>query len=290
MGAVITKESELSPREKRQTNSMLAPSIILIIGALVLLYPVSATLWNNYKYEQVAEKYSSLLKTADPQTLKEQLISARKYNAARNTGPILDPWLSRISQDNKEYQKYLAELDTFEIMARLRIPAINADLPIYHGTAPETLEKGAGHLFGSDLPVGGAGTHTILTAHTGLPNATLFDRLVDLKNGDVFTIDVSGETLSYKVNNIRIVLPAEAEGLAPAADTDLATLITCTPYGINSHRLLVTGERVQLTQNELAVVEESFGMPIWMIVFIAAAIFAILITILGIVRTKRPET
>ena len=135
-----------------------------------------------------------------------------------------------------------------EIMGRIEIPKIDVDLMIYHGTSEEVLQKGAGHLQGSSLPVGGESTHTCISAHRGLVGKEMFTNLDQIEKGDLFFIHVLGETLCYRVNKIAVVLPAEVEDLEIERGKDLATLITCTPYGINSHRLYVQGYRVPYTQ------------------------------------------
>lgn len=129
-------------------------------------------------------------------------------------------------------------------MARLRIPAIDVDLPVFHGTSAPTLDRGIGHLFGTALPVGGASTHSVVTAHRGVPEARFFNRLPDVVIGDDVVIDVLGEQLVYRVTATEVVLPEETDSLAMVPGADLLTLITCTPYAVNSHRLLVHAERV----------------------------------------------
>src|SRR5690606_28125561 len=138
-------------------------------------------------------------------------------------------------------------------MARIKIPAIDADLPIFHGTSDSVLQQGIGHLEGSSLPVGGVGTHSVLTGHRGLATSTLFTHLDLMEGGDTFTIETLGEVLSYRVATIKVVQPDETESLYPQAGKDLVTLITCTPLGINSERILVTGERVLPTPHADAV-------------------------------------
>ena len=176
-------------------------------------------------------------------------------------------------------------------MATVKIPSIDVNLPIYHGTEAATLDKGIGHLFGTALPVGGESTHTVLTGHTGLGTATMFDQLTSLKEGDVFYIEVPGRHLKYQVTDIRVVLPNETETLNKVEGKDLATLITCTPYGINTHRLLVTGERVPMDEEavaaEAAQVKGAVMKP-WMIAVLAAvALIIVVSTVLWIVSRKR---
>ncbi|APT95936.1 fimbrial protein [Corynebacterium stationis] len=262
--------------------SKVLPTIILVLLAIgVLLYPVIVTQLNNIEQRRVAEQYSSDLDMESHDDLAERFASAQRYNEERSQGPILDPWLARITEDNVAYQAYLDELDTHDVMARLVVPSASVDLPVYHGTGEEVLGKGVGHLYGSDLPVGGLGTHSILTAHTGLTNATLFDNLDDVVEGESIYISVAGEKLKYKVTDIRVVLPHETDTLRPEIGKDQLTLITCTPYGINTHRLLVTGERVEMDPDEEGDIFTPSGM-IWTWWMYALAITALLIALLTV--------
>ncbi|MFD5868267.1 class C sortase [Corynebacterium sp. NPDC060344] len=261
--------------DTRDPKKALLPLLLVVAGLLVLLYPVVATQWNNAKQLEVAEEYSKFEREAPPDLLAEMMESAHGYNEGRTTGPILDPWLSRVGEDNSAYQEYLDELAMYDSMGRIVVPSAKADLPIYHGTTEEVLRKGVGHLYGSDLPVGGESTHSVLTGHTGLANATLFDNLKDVVEGDAIYVAVAGERLKYQVSDIRVVLPNDTEGLGVQQGKDLLTLITCTPYGINSHRLIVTGHRVPMDPAEEQAFDES-GLTwqwwMWVILAFAAAI------------------
>ena len=150
---------------------------------------------------------------------------------------------------DESYQELL-NLSENGIMGTLQIPKINVNLPIYHGTDEEVLKNGIGHLQGSGLPVGGANTHCVLTGHRGLPNSKLFTRLDELENGDLFFIDVCGTKMAYQVKNLQIIKPEEVDCLNIEAEKDLVSLVTCTPYGINTHRLVVTGERISYQKGE----------------------------------------
>ena len=148
------------------------------------------------------------------------------------------------------------------VMARLRIPSIHVDLPIYHGTSDNTLLKGVDHLEGTSLPVGGSDTHAVLTGHRGLAFATMFTNLDKVKNGDTFTIEVMNQVLTYKIFDVRVVNPQDTDSLVAQAGKDLVTLVTCTPLGINSQRILVTGERISPTpQQDIASANKSSGLP-----------------------------
>lgn len=258
----------------------IAPPILLLAGILVLLYPVFATQYNNARQERIASEFSAVAEQAGPDAVAESLRRADEYNLKASESPILDPWLDAQRPGTAQYQDYLSQLNLNDVMATIKIPSINVNLPIYHGTDTATLDKGVGHLFGTALPVGGESTHTVLTGHTGLGNATMFDQLTSVKMGDYFYIETAGRHLKYQVTDIRVVLPHETESLNKVEGKDLATLITCTPYGVNTHRLLVTGERVPMDEEavaaEAAQVKGSIMKP-WMI-----AVLASVVVILGI--------
>lgn len=270
--------------------------LLVVAGFAVLLYPVAATYVRNTEQASVADAYRQSQTQISSEERERWIDEARAYNERTRGIPILDPWLARVSKDNAPYQDYLDQLNPSAtenpVMAVLSIPAIDSKLPIYHGTEPDTLEAGIGHLYGSALPIGGEGNHSALTAHTGLTNATLFDRLNEVEMGDAFYLDVLGDTLKYEVHDIQVVLPDEVESLQPVAGEDIVTLITCTPYGINSHRLLVHGTRVAMDPAEAP--DEAFDtgrvwQP-WMIaVLAAAAVIAVIIAAL-IWRNRRRRT
>ena len=260
----------------------IAPPILLLAGILVLLYPVLATQYNNQRQERIASEFSAVADQAGPDAVAESLRRADEYNLKASESPILDPWLDAQRPGTAQYQDYLSQLNLNDVMATIKIPSIDVNLPIYHGTENATLDKGIGHLFGTALPVGGESTHTVLTGHTGLGNATMFDQLTSVKMGDVFYIETAGRHLKYQVTDIRVVLPTETESLNKVEGKDLATLITCTPYGINTHRLLVTGERVPMDDDavaaEAAQVKGSVMKP-WMIAVLASV--AVILVIAG---------
>ncbi len=261
----------------------IAPPILLLAGILVLLYPVFATQYNNQRQERIASEFSAVAEQAGPDAVAENLRRADEYNLKASESPILDPWLDAQRPGTAQYQDYLSQLNLNDVMATIKIPSIDVNLPIYHGTDTATLDKGVGHLFGTALPVGGESTHTVLTGHTGLGNATMFDQLTSVKMGDFFYIETAGRHLKYQVTDIRVVLPHETESLNKVEGKDLATLITCTPYGVNTHRLLVTGERVPMDDEtaaaEAAQVKGAVMKP-WMIAVLASV--AVILLVAGI--------
>lgn len=270
-----------APQTKRDLKSILVPVILVLLGVAVLVYPVVATQWNNIRQVHVANEYAKFEQHADPVQLNKALEEARKYNLGRNTGPILDPWLAQVAKQNNDYQAYLGQLNSNAAMGRLIVPTGQINLPIYHGTDHEALQKGVGHLFGSDLPVGGESSHSVLTGHTGLPNATLFDHLKDVKEGDAIYVQVSGEKLKYQVDQIKVVLPNESDELRPVDGKDYITLVTCTPYGINSHRLLVRGHQVPMDAEDHEVIDNTKGASwqwwMWALLVGALAVAIVLV-------------
>lgn len=281
-------QQETRRADRTKTSSVLA-TVLVILGVLVMLYPVTSTLWNNHLATKAAQEYAKLEKDTPQELKNKQWDNAHEYNKHRTTGPILDPWLARFDKNNPDYQEYLSHLDTNEAMARLIFPKIKADLPIYHGTENDTLQRGLGHLFGSDLPVGGKSTHSVITGHTGLANSTMFDHLNKAEKGDPFYVQVSGQKLKYVVDQIKVVLPTETEDLRPVQGKDYITLITCTPYGINTHRLLVRGHQVPLEEEDHEIFDKNHGAgwQWWMYLLLAAAAVVVLMLLRWLLKNKR---
>ncbi|MCS6572257.1 class C sortase [Corynebacterium diphtheriae] len=285
MGDKVTPTStdvvEKPQHRKRAKKSNLLPALLVIVGLIVIIYPVVSTQWNNWQQNRAAAEYAKLQTSVPAEVSDKEWEDAHRYNQERVQGPILDPWIDRFVPDNQAYQDYLAVLNSTDAMGRLIIPSVKTDLPIYHGTQEDTLQRGVGHLFGSDLPVGGEGTHSVLTGHTGLPNATLFDNLKDVKENDFFFIQVAGHKLKYQVDQIKVVLPDEVESLRSELGKDLITLVTCTPYGINTHRLLVRGHQVPITEEEKTMLDETQGVVWQWWMYALSAVFIIGLILLG---------
>lgn len=286
----MPQEQPKTPSARPRRIQRILPFLIILVGIAVVLYPVVGTFVQNRHQQQHAQSYTSRISEGFSAEERQASIDAAKsWNAQHAGGPILDPWLARVDESNLAYREYLEQLNLDEVMARIIIPSINSDLPVYHGTSEETLERGVGHLFGSSFPVGGEGSHAVLTGHTGLSHATLWDNLVKVNQGDAFYINVAGETLKYEVHDIRVVLPNETDSLTPVLGEDLVTLVTCTPYGVNSHRLLLTGHRVPMDTNEDQQILEQGRTPWqwWMTLASAMAGIAILLLLLLILRNGK---
>ncbi|WP_083078526.1 class C sortase [Actinobaculum suis] len=249
--------------------------LIVLLGVSIIAYPVISTAWNNNLDRRKAELYEDYVNSVPQAELDSQIARAKEYNKSIDGKPVLEPLLSMV-RDSPEYQNYLTLLPgTTHAMATLQIPKINLNLPILHGTDASTLNFSLGHLYGSDLPVGGTNRHAVFTGHTGLVYATMFDRLTELEKGDEFFLNVLGEELGYRVIAIETVEPDDPSHLVRVEDKDLVTLLTCTPYGINSHRLLVTGERIIPTPEHVRV--SGMAWAWWMILLIIGAIIGLLI-------------
>jgi sortase A len=223
-------------------------ALVCVTGAGLLLYPSVAAWFTQYEQSQRIIDYSTGVYDLGAETLRQRLEEARAYNEAMAEGGAQIAANERLplaiaSDQAGAYSEQLRG-DAEGLMARIKIPAISVDLPVYHGTSESVLRQGVGHLEGTALPVGGLATHAVLTAHRGLATAELFSNLDRVEEGDSFTIEVFGEVLTYRVTSTRVVQPADTETLFARKGADLVTLVTCTPLGVNSHRILVTGERV----------------------------------------------
>lgn len=223
-------------------------TISLFTSAIILMgYPYIANYIFEHRTDSIVKTTEKLERNMEDRKREEYADEINKYNQELYSGRIQlqDPFKEMFEE--KETGKYneLLNINKNGIMGTIVIPAINIKLPIYHGTSEKILEKGIGHLEGSSLPLGGENTHTVLTGHTGLSNAKLFTDLSEMKEGEFFFLNILGEQIVYQINQIRIVLPADLEELYIKKGKDYCTLVTCTPYGVNTHRLLVRGERVE---------------------------------------------
>ena len=213
----------------------------LLAGALLLLYPTVSDYWNSFHQSRAIASYAEQVADLDDNTYDQIWADARAYNET------LDNSTSRfvMTEEQKKIYEALLNIADNGVMGYIEIPKIQCNLPIYHGTDEAVLQIAIGHVQGSSLPAGGESTHCVLSGHRGLPSAKLFSDLDQLTEGDVFLLRVLDETLTYEVDQIRTVLPDELDDLAIEEGKEYCTLVTCTPYGINSHRLLVRGHRVE---------------------------------------------
>lgn len=225
--------------------------VLVLIGAALLVYPYASFRISQQNQSYVVQEYDDSLAKLTEKQMEAEWKRARAYNSALSAGShvIYDPFASGSEPMDVEYVSLL-DIDGNGVMCHIKIPKISVDLPVFHGVSAKTLENGAGHLEGSSLPVGGAGTHAVLTGHTGLNSVKMFTDLVELQIGDEFYIYTLDQILAYRIDSITVVEPQEVGSLETADGKDYVTLVTCTPYGVNSHRLLVRGERVDYTAEE----------------------------------------
>ena len=211
---------------------------------LVMDYPYISRLINQRNYDGVVLDYTKTLEGFDVKEKERYRKEAQVYNQTLEKGngvSIKDAFGSK-HHTNKTYKKIL-DINKDGVMGIIDIPKLKISLPIYHGTSEEVLQKGAGHLEGTSIPIGGVSTHACISAHRGLPNKKMFTNLDEMKEDDIFLLSIMGEKLAYKVIDVQVVLPSDIRSLRLQKGKDLVTLITCTPYGVNTHRLYVTGER-----------------------------------------------
>ena len=254
--------------------------VVFLLGLGLLAYPSVSDYWNSFHQSQAIMEYSDSITDMDEKEYKRMLESARQYNASHPLN-----W-NFTASDKQEYEKEL-NFNHNGIMGYIEIPKIDVELSIFHGTDESVLETSIGHLEGSSLPVGGLGTHSVLSGHRGLPSARLFSDLDKLKEGDTFTIHVLNETLTYEVDQIRVVLPTDLSSLTSDPNQDFVTLVTCTPYGINTHRLLVRGHRITNSDGNASVVSDAVQIkPLFIAPFIAIPIFIFLVGYIFVVTSK----
>lgn len=224
--------------KNRSTTPILG--ILFILGLSLLLYPTVSNMWNNRHMSKVIEDYQNTVEQLDKKDYDKIWSDAVKYNQEMAKHPMN---FIPSEEEMKRYKQILNVTDD-GVMGTVEIPSVRCFLPIYHGTDEDTLQVACGHIEGSSLPVGGSSSHCVLSGHRGLPSATLFTNLDKLVEGDIFMVHVLDKTLTYEVDQIRTVLPEEVADLTIEEGKDQCTLVTCTPYGINTHRLLVRGKRV----------------------------------------------
>jgi sortase A len=262
-------------------------AVIALIGVSVVSYP-SVAQWFHQRDQSRVITDSMHTSGESDQTQAEQLRLAHRYNDAVSSGAELEAdhrlptgagKQTAIPADVPDYEKILDDGSTDAVMSRLRIKKIDLDLPVYHGTSDETLLKGLGHLEGTSLPVGGEGTHSVLTGHRGLADAEMFTHLDKVTVGDTFSLSTFGQVMTYKVVSTKVVDPEDTASLRAQAGKDLVTLVTCTPLGINSQRILVTAERVHPTAaSDLDAAKKAPEIPgfpwwtLWLGACLAAAI------------------
>ena len=224
--------------------------IMFLIGGFIFFYPTISNYIANKNFEKIIGDYENVYAEMPKENLTDEYNKAVQYNSALVGDPVYDPFVPGTGYQLPDNYEEVLNINKDGIMGFIEIPKIAVKIPIYHGSSEKTLEKGVGHLEMSALPIGGVGNNPILTGHRGLPRAELFTRLDELKIGDKIYIHVLNDILAYEVDNIITILPDKLTELAAYKDKDMITLITCTPYGINTHRLVVQGHRVEYIPKE----------------------------------------
>lgn len=242
------------------------PILIILFGFALLSYPFIS----NYMFEKSAgstiKSYEKQAKTYDQNQKEQAFREAEEYNKdlIKSAVQLTDPFKVKKSNGETLIYNNILNIDHSGVMGYLEIPSISVNLPIYHGTDAEILERGVGHLAASSIPVGGKSTHSVLTGHTGLSSAKLFTDLTEMKKEDLFFIHVLDRTLAYKVDQISVVRPEDTRKLQIVKGKDYVTLVTCTPYGVNDHRLLVRGVRTKYVKKQRSSIRPRNQDSQWM--------------------------
>ena len=269
-------------KQKKRTISTIILLLVFLAGLSLLLYPNISDWWNSMHQSRAISGYAEQVADLDEERYDQLLAEARAYNET------LVGKTDRFTLSDEELEEYeqLLTVDHTEVIGYIQIDKIDCRLPIYHGTSDAVLQVGVGHLQGSSLPVGGESTHTVISGHRGLPSARLFTDLDQLEEGDTFVITVLDETLTYEVDQIRIVEPTDFSELAIVEGEDYCTLMTCTPYGINTHRLLVRGHRVDNVSPVRVTADAMQIEPVTVAPLVAVPLLVLLLIGL-LVRTRK---
>ena len=265
--------------------------LMILLGVFVFLYPVVSTYEAQKNQIEVVEAYESQIVQVEDGETEKMFREARQYNQALAGDPVQDPFILGSGYVLPDNYEQLLNPNGDGIMGYLEIPKLGVRLPIGHGSGKEVLEKNVGHIEATALPVGGAGNHAVLTGHRGLPSAELLTRLDEMEIGDLFYLRILDQVLAYRVDQITTVLPHELENLRPEQGKDLVTVLTCTPYGVNTHRLLVRGERTEYIPEEreaVAAQSTAFaGMNIRRLIQGTVLGFLLLVILLAVVLVVR---
>lgn len=277
---------EQKPAGPRRSLSTVLMVMLLVVGVCIMAYPTVSDMWNSMHQSRVIAFYDQQVEQLDEVQYEQVIESTREFNQYLET---LHPRFGVLSEEDLARYDQLLNVIGNGVMGYIRIPSIGVSLPIYHGVSEDVLQIGVGHVESSSLPIGGPATHVVLSGHRGLPSARLFTDLNLLKIGDRFELRVLGDSLVYEVDQILTVLPDELESLGIEPGQDLVTLVTCTPYGINTHRLLVRGHRVDgaVSASTTVVSEASRIDPLTVVPFIAIPLVAVGVVAIVLVRVRR---
>lgn len=255
---VKTKEQPVKKNNKKKSNVpiYIMAFLILLVGVGIFLYPTVSNYFAEKNQVAAINTYDEALLEKSEEEIEEELAKAKEYNENLAGDPVHDPFVPGSGYTLPKNYEDVLNTQGNGMMGYIEIPKIAVKIPIYHTSSEEVLQKGIGHIESTALPIGGAGTHSVLTGHRGLPSAELFTRLDELVPDDMFYIHVLNETLAYKVIDINVVLPDELDNLVAEPGKDYITLVTCTPYGVNTHRMLVKGERTEYDPDVEAQIKE----------------------------------
>ncbi len=257
--------------------------VMLAAGLSLMLYPTFANWWNQSHGLKVIQSYNEAVAEIDPELKEKLLKEAREHN--RNLAEN-GQYMQLSDEKMKQYKKYL-RIKNNPIMGYIEIKKCDISLPIYHGTSDTVLNYGAGHLEWSSLPVGGESTHCVLSGHRGLPSARLFTDIDQLKEGDTFAINIMDEIMTYEVDQILIVKPEDISALQIENGQDLCTLVTCTPYGINTHRLLVRGHRIENINDRIRVTADAVQIDTKITASVISIPMLLILIVIMLVKTKK---
>lgn len=257
----VEEELPKKKKKKRVSFSTILLVLIMLAGAGVFLYPSISDWWNSMHATQAIAGYVDAVKDLSKEEKANMLKAAKKYNDSRPNGVNFNLSEAELAEYNK-----LLDITGTGIMGYIQIPSIGVNLPIYHTVDEGILQIAVGHIPGSSFPVGGKRTHAVLSGHRGLPSAKLFSDLDQLKEGDIFTVTVLDRVVTYQADQIRIVLPEETDELAIVDGKDYCTLSTCTPYGINTHRILLRGHRIKNINGDIAITSEATRIPNYIVI------------------------
>ncbi|MCI9006666.1 MAG: class C sortase [Lachnospiraceae bacterium] len=285
----MKKEEQQGEEKGKQKKKKRGPSvstiilvIILLAGVGILLYPSVSDWWNSMHATRAIAGYVTAVEDMSGQEKEDMLRAARIYNDKLSNGV-------NFKLTDEEYAEYesLLNIGGTGIMGYVQITAIGVNLPIYHSVDESVLQIAVGHIPGSSLPVGGERTHAVLSGHRGLPSAKLFSDLDQIVEGDTFTVNIMDQTTTYMVDQIRIVLPEETGELAIQDGKDYCTLVTCTPYGVNTHRMLVRGRRIENIAGEVVVVAEAVRIPTYVVIPAVGVPLLFLILVIMLIYYRR---
>ena len=254
---------------KNGRASVILYVLLLMVGAGLLLYPTLSNYYNSFHQSKSITQYAEITKELSEEEIEALVKDAKEYNKTL----ITDNTRWKMTDEERKNYNNILDISGTGVMGYIEIPKVNISLPIYHGTSNEVLQIAVGHVEGSSFPIGGTGTHSVLSGHRGLPSAKLFTDLDKIEEGDCFYINILNEVLTYQVDQILIVEPSNMDSLEIDPAQDYCTLVTCTPYGVNSHRMLIRGKRIEtieekniIISNEAIQIEPRIVMPFILVI------------------------